>query len=201
MELLKVKEKIELAKKGHKLLKQKRDFLVMEFLGLLDQMKSIREDFDKRLKHAFTSLAVAKSYHSIFELESQALMINEVKGVKIGQKNVMGVKIPVIQKFSTTRDIGERGYSIIGSSAKIDEVSLQFEKTLDIIIHMAESEISIKKLLMEIEKTKRRVNALEYSIIPSLEEMKKDIAFRIDELERANFVTLKTLKEAMNAQG
>lgn len=200
MELIKVKLRIQLANKGHKLLKQKRDFLVMEFLSLLGEMKDLRRQFNEQMKKSFTSLAVAQSYHSIFELERQALFINEVKSVSIGKRNVMGVKIPVIKKFSPEREIGERGYSIIGSSAKIDAVSSDFEKALDLIIQIAESEISIKKLLTEIEKTKRRVNALEYSIIPGLEDQMRDISFRIDEMERDNFVTLKTLKEILNTQ-
>lgn len=198
MELIDTKNQIKLAEKGHKLLKQKRDFLVTEFLSMLDETRALKKTMIEKIKEAYTSLAIAESYHSIFELENATLSIKEILGVRIRERNVMGVRLPVIKKYFSTKSIGERGYSILGTSAKLDEVSTNFQKALDVVIDIAESEISLRKLLLEIERTKRRVNALEYVIIPRLFRKRNEIQFRLDEMERENFVTLKALKSIIN---
>ncbi len=120
MELLKTKNRIKLARKGHKLLKQKRDFLVMEFLHLLEEKKLMRENLNKKLKSAYGALAVAESYHNIFELESAAQSVTQAHGVSLKERNIMGVRLPVIKKFYKQRTIGQRGYTIVGSSARIE---------------------------------------------------------------------------------
>jgi len=201
MELIETKNRIRLARKGHKLLKQKRDFLVMEFLTILGQTKLLRKNLNTRLKAAWGSLARAEASHSIFELENSAMLTREVEGVTVDERNVMGVRLPKMKKHFGPRSVGKRGYSIIGSSAKIDAVSTDFQEALDVILDIAESEISVRKLVREIEKTKRRVNALEYNIIPSLLSRKKEIEFRLDEMERESLVTLKSLKTVFEAEG
>jgi V/A-type H+-transporting ATPase subunit D len=93
----------------------------------------------------------------------------------------------------------ERGYSIIGSSAKIDDASAEFSKSLNLVIKLAETENAIRKLIREIEKTKRRVNALEFVLIPRLSEQSKVIQFRLEEMERDSFVMLKSIKRKLKS--
>lgn len=200
MELIETKNKIKLAKNGYKLLKQKQDFLMMEFLSMLSDSKLLRKKLNDKLKAAYSSLAVAESYHSVLELENAALFTREVSGAVVGERNVMGVRLPVLRKAFTVKGVGERGYSILGSSAKIDDTSESFQSALDAVLDIAQTEISLRKLLSEVERTKRRVNVLDYSIIPSLGRKKRDIEFRLDEMERSNFVTLKTLKGILGAR-
>ena len=146
---------------------------------------------------AYKSLGVAEAYHGYYELESLALSIKKAPGVEVKGKNVMGVRIPEIKGTDVKKSTLERGYSFIGSSAKIDEASASFEQSLDMIIKLAETENALKRLLREIEKTKRRVNALEYIMIPSLKGKAKYISMRLDEIERDQFIALKIMKKKL----
>ncbi len=106
----------------------------------------------------------------------------------------MGVVVPKIESSSIKKDINERGYGIIGTSSRIDEAAEAYENLVDKIILAAEIETTIKKLLDDIEKTKRRVNALEFKVIPELSEARDFIILRLDEMERENTFRLKRIK-------
>ena len=195
MELLKAKDKIKLAKKGHKLLKQKRDALILEFFKILEKAKDLRGELNSQMREAYPAMAVAQAYHGVFELEAAALAVKNAPGVDVQVRNIMGVQIPQIETAkSKERTFLDRGYSIIGSSAKIDEATEKFEKAMEMIIQLAETENALKRLIREIEKTKRRVNALEFVVLPRIQKQAEDIAFRLDEMERENFFTLKMIK-------
>src|SRR3989344_4459126 len=161
LELIETRNRIRLAENGHKLLKQKRDVLVLEFFKIMKQAQDQRNELNARMKDAFEALAMAQAYHGILEA---------------------------------------RGYSIQGSSAKIDEAAGAFEKSLEIIIKLAETENGLKKLIKEIEKTKRRVNALDYIMIPSLKSTAKYIIMRLEEMEREQFISLKTIKAKLEKE-
>lgn len=199
MELLRIKNRIKLAKKGHQLLKKKRDVLVLEFMDILGRSKFIRERLEEQMQNAYHSLAIASVHHNVFEIENAVLAVRKVAGISVAVKNTMGVRIPVLKKTTVKKPLAARGYSIIGTSAKIDEVAENFEQALAIIVELAESEDALKKLIREIEKIKRRVNALEEVILPGLEGQARDITFRLDEMERESFFTLKLLKDQMDA--
>ncbi len=200
MELLNIKNRIRLADKGHKLLKQKRDVLIMEFFAILEQAKDIRGELNKQMSRSFNSLAIAEAYHGIFEVENAAMAVKKVPNVEIKVKNVMGVKIPDITGRYVKKSVMERGYSFVGSSAKIDEASDAFETSLGTIIELAKTENALKKLIREIEKTKRRVNALEYVLLPRLKGQARFISMKLDEMERSEFFTLKMIKKKMAAR-
>jgi len=197
MELINTKERILLAEKGHELLKQKRDVLVLEFMDILHNSRLLRGKLNESMKAAYKALATAESYHSIFELENIALSVRETQRLKTSVRNTMGVKLPRIQRKPAKRRMSERGYSIIASSAKVDQTAENFEGVLDITLELAEKEVSMKKLLIEIEKNKRRVNALEYVMIPGLQATQRNITLKLDEMEREGFSTLKTIKTQM----
>lgn len=197
MELLNIKNKIKLAEKGHRLLKQKRDVLVLEFFAILEKAKDLRGDLNAATSKAFRSLAIAEAYHGIFETESAAMAVTKVSNVEITVKNVMGVRVPDIQGRYVAKTAFERGYGIVGTSAKIDEAAGAFEESLAIVIELAKTENALKKLLREIEKTKRRVNALEYVVMPRLRRQSRYISMRLDEMERETFFTLKMVKKKL----
>ena len=200
MELLKTKARIKLARKGHKLLKQKRDALILEFFKILGKARDLRGELNGKMKAAYKSLSLAQAYHTTFELEGIAAGMEKELDLEVKVRNVMGVRIPEISSRFEQRPFLERGYSIIGTSASIDEVVEKFEDSLKIVITLAETETAIKRLIKEIEKTKRRVNALEYVILPRLDKQRGDISFRLEEMERDAFVSLKVIKRKLEKE-
>ena len=123
MELIKTKERIVLARKGYKLLKQKRDALILEFFKILGKAKDLRNELNAQMTSAFQAMAVAEAYHGIHELEAVALVVKTASGINVQVKNVMGVKIPEIRGRDVKKTLTERGYSVVGTSAKIDEAA------------------------------------------------------------------------------
>ena len=198
MELIKTKERITLAKKGHKLLKQKRDALILEFFKILKKAKDLRGELAQKMAKGYRSLAVAQLYHTVQQLEKVSLDLRKDIDLDIEVKNVMGVKIPTINaEMEQKKFIRLPGYSVAGTSAKIDNAVEEFDEILAMVIRLAETETAIKRLILEIEKTKRRVNALEFVLIPRLDEQKNMISFRLDEMERDSFVSLKSIKRKL----
>jgi V/A-type H+-transporting ATPase subunit D len=200
MELLKTKERIVLASKGHKLLKQKRDALILEFFKILRKSQDLRGELSRKMAFAYKSLALAETYHNIYELQNVSLDARKKIDLDIEVKNIMGVKIPNIEARIEKKEGIDEGYAILKTSSKVDDAANKFGEVLELVIRLAETETAIKKLILEIEKTKRRVNALEFILIPRLENQKKDISFRLDEMERDNFVSLKVIKRRLQAK-
>jgi len=201
MELMKIKDKIALAEKGHKLLKQKRDALIMEFFKILKKAKNLRGELNTRIKAAYKSLYLTQLYHSLPELENVAYNCRKDISVDMEVTNIMGVKIPIMDaKNVQSKALLDRGYSITGTSAKIDDVVSNFEAVFEMIMKIAETETAIKRLILEIERTKRRVNSLEFVMLPNLKAQAKMIALRLDEMERDSFVSLKVIKRRLQKE-
>lgn len=199
MELMKIKERIALARKGYKLLKQKRDALILEFFKILKKSQDLRGELTKAIGSAYNSVSVAEIYHSAFELQNVSLNMKKKIELDVEVRNVMGVKIPSIT--SNIEALPSSGnYSIAGTSAKIDKAVNDFEPVFQMVIKLAETETAIKRLILEIEKTKRRVNSLDYVLIPKLEKQMKEISFRLDEMERDSFVSLKVIKRKLERE-
>jgi len=193
-ELIELKRKIKLSESGHKLLKMKRDGLILEFFEILKKAKTIRSELDEQFIVSQEKINVAKSVEGVVTVKSTAFSFKDTPGLKVESKNVMGVVVPKIESNSIKKNINERGYGIIGTSSRIDEVAEAYENLVDMIIMAAEIETTIKRLLDDIEKTKRRVNALEFKVIPELSEARDFIILRLDEMERENTFRLKRIK-------
>ncbi|MFQ5901610.1 MAG: V-type ATP synthase subunit D [Thermodesulfobacteriota bacterium] len=197
MELLKLKVKVKLAEKGHRLLKEKRDALIMEFFNILEEVKGIRKQAEERLQRAFRSLIVAQATLGTLKVSEIAMSVMPTVELEIASRNIMGVKVPVFEMGETKRSILERGYGLIDTSSQLDEAATEFEVALRIVANLAEIEKSVTLLAEEIESTKRRVNALENIVIPRLEATVKYIEMRLDEMERESFFKLKRIKSTM----
>ena len=194
-ELIKLKQRIRLAKSGYDLLKKKRDGLILEFFEILKRAKSVRKQLKDNYKEALFKINVARAVEGDVVLNSLGLSITHGAEISIETKNIMGVVVPKIRASEMRRNSLERGYGLIGVSARVDEAAEAFEKVLEHVIRTAEVETSLKKLLREIEKTKRRVNALEFEVIPKLEKTRVFIALRLEEMERENIFRLKRIKK------
>ena len=195
MELIKLKARIKLAVNGHGLLKRKRDALILEFFALLKKVRDIRTQVDGQMERSYAAIARAQIYHNSSELENIARAARTVPNVVMDIRNIMGVKIPSIRAAELGEDIGSMDSILIGGSAKIDEAISSFRHSLELIVRLAESETAVRRLIREIEKTKRRVNALEFNLIPQLRGQAKWIGFRLDEMERDSFFMLKMIKK------
>ncbi|HII38921.1 TPA: V-type ATP synthase subunit D [Candidatus Micrarchaeota archaeon] len=194
MELLNCKQQLAMAEKGHEILKQKRDALVMEFMKTIKKAKNLRGEVNSETVAAHRKLAVARSTHGDLFVEASAMQSNAIPGVNVRPKNIMGVSIPLIEAVNVKRNLLERGYSVHGSTAAFDEATTAFENTLQKIVYLAETETSIKRLLAEIEQTNRRVNALEYNIQPALRQTIRHISDHLNRLESERFFALKLTK-------
>tara|TARA_B100001250_G_scaffold263232_1_gene226825 strand:+ start:1174 stop:1761 length:588 start_codon:yes stop_codon:yes gene_type:complete len=194
MELIETKRKIKLSKSGYKLLKMKRDGLIMEFFELLPKVKDLRGQLSDLYVDAMEKLAIAVAADGKTALESAANCLNKAPEVELSSKNIMGVVVPAVKVTPVEKSLEDRGYGLVGTSIRVDEAVHAFEKLSEMIILAAEGETTMKKLLDEIESTKRRVNALEFKVIPNLEEVAKYISFRLEELERESIFGLKRIK-------
>ena len=192
-ELLKLKRQIRLAKSGYNLLKKKRDGLILEFFEILKKAKTLREELANEYRIALEKMNIARTLEGDLKIKSIAMAIKEIPGIKLATKNIMGVKVPKIEASEIKKAFMERGYGVYNSSA-IDEAASAYEKVVEKIILAAEVETSMRKLLSEIEKTKRRVNALEFVVIPGLDKVKSFIQLRLEEMERENIFRMKRIK-------
>jgi len=191
---------VKIAQRGYSLLKRKREVLVMEFLKLLKESTNDRNYLNEMLQRAYKNLAVASAYAGDFELEQVANYAKEPNPVVIAQKNIMGVKIPEIERSKEEIGILERGYGLLSTSTAIDDVAESFNDVLNTVVDVAKREQGIKRLVIEIDKVKRRVNALEYIVVPNLNKRKKYIAMRLEEIDRDMFSGLKHVKKKLESR-
>ena len=193
-ELLQLKKKIKLAKTGNNLLKKKRDGLILEFFNILKAAKNVRKELVASYAAALQKINISRAIDGDLAIKSISLALKSLPVVDVETKNIMGVKVPKISFGEVKKSILERGYGITSGTSKIDEAALAYETVVEKVLAAAEIELTLKKLLKEIEKTKRKVNALELLTIPRLEKAAAYIRFRLEEIERENFSRLKRMK-------
>jgi len=193
MEFFKLRRRLSTAVRGHKLLKDKNEGLMREFLPLIKGYKEARQKVDAGLPKCMKMFVLAQIASSI-EIVSAAL--EQSKGaleLRISERSVLNIKVPVFD-VSVTENIS---YSLVDTPVDLDGAIVQLKEFFPYVVRFAELEQSIRLLAREIEKTRRRVNALEYVLIPQLQESIKFIKTKLDEMERSNISRLMKIKEML----
>ena len=193
-ELIKLKGRIKQTKNGYKLLKMKRDGLFHEFRTLLSEMIEAKRDLTDAYRLAKTRIDLANAIEGGLAVRAAAIANSAHPEVEVERRNIMGVVVPSVSGTNLKSTFAERGIGFIGSSPYIDEASDSFSELIEKIVTASEMEATLKRLLAEIEATKRRVNALEFKVIPELEEAKVFIQLRLEEMEREETFRLKRFK-------
>jgi len=199
MELLDIRKKLLLAEKGHKLLEEKRDALVERFFTVIDTRNQLSSELDSNFQDAFKSLIQAQMILGENKVENISKLSKDIGEVTFETDNIMGVKIP---KMQTDRLIDKQThmYGFFETCAALDDSQLKFSTLLKKLIKLADLEGGIKSLAVEIEKTKRRVNVLENTLIPRLHATRKYIEMQLEEREREDFFRRKRIKAIMEAK-
>lgn len=196
MVLNQLKGRLRTARRGHKLLKDKRDELMRQFLEVVRENKVLRERVEEGLTDAFSSLQVASSIMSPEMLEQALLYPRQSVELDMRVKNVMSVKVPQYSFRTKNSDPSEiYPYGFAQTSGELDDALDRMAKVFEDMLKLAEVEKSMQLMAQEIEKTRRRVNALEYVMIPELEENIKYITMKLAENENATKVRLMKVKE------
>jgi V/A-type H+-transporting ATPase subunit D len=198
-ELIDTKRKIKLSQNGYKILKMKRDGLIMEFFKILEQARDSRGALMMNYQRAQEMMAIANTIEGTIGVKSAAFSVRENPEITLKSKNIMGVVVPQIASTQVRKGIADRGYGVIGTTPVIDDTAKAFEELVEAIIKSAEIETTMKRLLDEIESTKRRVNALEFKVIPELSAARDFIKMRLDEMEREELFRLKKIKARTQA--
>ncbi|MFH1663290.1 MAG: V-type ATP synthase subunit D [archaeon] len=193
-ELIKLNKAIKLATSGHGLLKRKRDGLIQEFFKVLDEAKKSKSEMSGNYSKATQSINLARAVDGTVAVKSASLALKHTAKIEVKTRNVMGVVVPAVKSDYEVKSFEERGYGLIGTSSYIDEAAERYEILLKNIIVAAEIENTLRKLLTEIDKTKRRVNALEFKVIPGMKKNASFIRLRLEEMERDDLFRLKKIK-------
>lgn len=195
MELSILKKRYKTATRGHKLLKDKRDGMMRQFVEFVRENKALREDVEKDLIKAMREFLMARAGLSQEALESAVLMPGRQVSLKVSKQNVMSVDVPVFDLQISEGDIYP--YGLLETTGELDESVLMLNNAFKKMMKLAQKEKACNMLADEIEKTRRRVNALEYVMIPDLEDTIKFIKMKLDENDRASRTRLMKVKDML----
>ncbi|MBS71402.1 MAG: V-type ATP synthase subunit D [Thermoplasmata archaeon] len=193
-ELINLKRRIKQTKNGYNLLKLKRDGLFHEFRTLLSEMIEAKEALVDTYVQAKKAINLAGSIEGGLMVKSAAIAVAQSPEVEVSRNNIMGVVVPKVEGKYLSQSIEERGLGLIGGSPYLDEAADAYGELIESIVKAAEMESTLKRLLVEIEATKRRVNALEFKVIPEMKEAQSFIQLRLEEMEREETFRLKRFK-------
>ncbi len=196
MVLNQLKGRLKTARRGHKLLKDKRDELMRQFMDVVKLNKQLRVSVEEGLTAAFSSLQVASAIMSPEMLEQALLYPRQSVELGLGYKNIMSVNVPQYSFHTKNNDPSEiYPYGFAQTSGELDDALDKLARVFEDMLRLAEVEKTMQLLAEEIEKTRRRVNALEYVMIPDLEKNIKYISMKLEENENATKVRLLKVKE------
>ncbi len=192
MELLRLRRRLSLARRGHKLLKDKRDELMRRWLGLIDEVKRLRLEIEKEFQSILEKFVLAKASKGGYQTEQELLLPSKKIKVSVKKKNIMSVNIP-----EYTSEISNKilPYGYVNTSGEMDIALSDFEKFIDKLLGLAEKEKMLQLMALEIEETRRRVNALEYKLMPNISDTINAITMKLDETERSNQVRLMRIRD------
>jgi len=198
MELRRLKNRLKTATRGHKLLKDKSDEMIRQFMLYVRENKRLREEVEGELQASLKSFMLARAVSSDAVIEEAVLMPSTHVGLNTSSKNVMSVDVPVFDIVEgEVTDLYP--YSFASVSSELDSSISSLTTLLPKLLKLAEVEKTCNMLADEIEKNRRRVNALEYVMIPQLEETIKYITMKLDENERGNTTRLMKVKDMIKS--
>lgn len=201
MELTRLKRKLVTAMRGHKLLKDKRDELMRQYLDLVRLNRSLREKVEQGIRSANQNFVLARAGMPDEEVNVALMAPKQEVSLQVSQRNVMSVEVPVFQYQTRTSDPNDiYSYGFAFTSGDLDDAVKSLADLLPDMLKLAEVEKSCRMMAAEIEKTRRRVNALEHIMIPDLEENIKYITMKLDENERSTQIRLMKVKDMMLEQ-
>lgn len=192
MELLKQRRRLVVAQRAHDLLEDKRDELIQRFLPLVKEVRKLRGEVGQELERIYADFQISKMLSSEKVIE-EALMWTEMRtDVEISGYTLM--KVPQYKLIAEGEPLC---YGFYGTNWKLDLALTSFLSLIPSLLHLAEKENEVQRLAKEIEQTRRRVNALEYIFIPTVEQTVKYITMKLEERERAHIINLMKIKEMM----
>ena len=194
MELTRLKRRLSTAERGHKLLKDKRDEIVRRFMEYIRKNKKLRQEIDEKLAAAMSRFSTAQAVMGESEVAEALLCPAREAKIKVGKQNIMNVDVPTI-RFTVEENKADLPYGFAFTSAELDQSVLDMSDLLPLLIELAETEKICNMLADEIEKTRRRVNALEHIMIPEMQETIKYISMKLEDNERGNITRLMKVKE------
>ncbi len=198
MEMKRIQARYQTARKGHKLLKDKRDELMKQFLDVVREDKLLRERVEGALTNAYRSFTVASAVSSPKMLEEALICPKKEGELSVDYKNMMSVTVPVFEmKMKAAGDSDSYNYGLAFTSGELDASLRELSAIMEDLLRMAELEKTAQLLAEEIERTRRRVNALEYILMPQYLETIKSIKMKLDENERGNTTRLMKVKDMM----
>lgn len=201
MELLRLKKKLVTARRGHKLLKDKRDELMRQFLDLIRANRALRLKVEQLLKSANQDMVLARAVMDTSSLETALMAGRESLELTIDTRNVMSVNVPVFASlFAVSGEIEGLPYGLASTAGELDQAVVALHEAFPVMLELAEVEKGAQLLADEIEKTRRRVNSLEYILIPELKEQIHSITMKMDENERGNLTRLMKVKDMIVKQ-
>ncbi|OQC01218.1 MAG: V-type sodium ATPase subunit D [Firmicutes bacterium ADurb.Bin099] len=198
MELNNLKRRLITARRGHKLLKDKRDELVKQFMTIVKENKRLREICERMLGEAQNDFLLSRASISDQIIEESLMYPKKTIRLDVQTRNIMGVKVPVITDIDEEEsDPNIYPYGILSTTAELDSALYNITEVIPYLIKLAEKEKTVQLMASEIERTRRRVNALEYIMIPQFEETIKYITMKLEENERGNISRLMKVKDMM----
>ena len=197
MALLDLKRRVKSAERGHKLLKDKQDGLMKEFMEIIRDAKKLREDVEAKLGNAFKQFLIASAWMKDADLRNALSSPQAKLELSVKTKNVMSVRIP---EFTLKKEGEIKTYGMAGTNAFLDEAIDALDEAFEILISLAQIEKQAEAMAIELETTRRRVNALEHKMIPDLKDTVKYIRLKLDETERSAIIGTMKVKAQIEQQ-
>lgn len=195
MEQKKLKARLAVARRGHKLMRDKRDELMRQFLDIVREAAELRRNVERALANSYQSFSAAAAISSPKQMSAALMLPKTVSELEVSTGNIMGVEVPYFSYSAGTAKSAE--YGLAFTSAELDSAVSELSGVVSDMIRLAQLEKTSSLLSEQIEKARRRVNALEHIMIPQLEEAIASISMKLDENERANTTRLMKVKDMM----
>jgi len=197
MELLRLHKRLQIAVRGHRLLKDKLEGLTRIFMDMVKDYRQAREEVRRELSAVLGLFTLARLTSAAQAVDQALSQIKSGIGLKAGSRKIMGVPVP---KFDIIEEEGAASYSLLDTPPELDEAVAALEDLFRKMIRLAELEQTVHLLAIEIERTRRRTNALEYTLIPGIKDTIRSIKAKLEELERGNITRLMKVKEMIAAR-